>query len=73
MTQNDQTFGLSFVGAAAAALAGAMMGAGYGLLQEQDATTKNNQMVMRRAQGGALLVMGLYLWAPSWLRKSWLS
>ena len=65
----NHTYGLSIVGVLVAGLAGGSMGAGYGMLKDPNAT---NDMIVRRATGGALLVTGLYLWAPSFLREFWL-
>ena len=75
-----ETFGISFMGALVAGVAGFTMGAGYSLLKDEapvgnnnnNNNDKNNQLVLRRATGGALLVLGLYLWSPSFLRDFWL-
>lgn len=63
------TFGMTIVGTLMSALAGMTLGAGYGLLTDPSIST---EMVTRRASGGALFVMGLYLWAPTFLREFWL-
>ena len=65
-----RVFAFSLTGALIAGLSGMTMGAGYGLLKDPPLS---NEMVKRRATGGALLVMGLYLWAPSFLREFWLA
>ena len=72
-TTCNETFGLSVVGVMVAALAGFSMGAGYGLLYEDQQQSTNNQVIVRRATGGALLVMGMYLWAPTFVREFWLA
>eukprot|EP00584_Thalassiosira_punctigera_P007204 CAMPEP_0172535166 /NCGR_PEP_ID=MMETSP1067-20121228/7291_1 /TAXON_ID=265564 ORGANISM="Thalassiosira punctigera, Strain Tpunct2005C2" /NCGR_SAMPLE_ID=MMETSP1067 /ASSEMBLY_ACC=CAM_ASM_000444 /LENGTH=69 /DNA_ID=CAMNT_0013320071 /DNA_START=123 /DNA_END=329 /DNA_ORIENTATION=+ len=55
-------------GALTAALSGSIVCLGYGLVVEPEAP---KEKLIKRAQGGGLLVMGLYLWAPIWLRQLW--
>ena len=65
----QRSFGITLTGALVAGVAGLTMGAGYGLLKDPSIST---EMVQRRATGGALFVMGLYLWSPTFLHEFWL-
>ena len=60
--------GISAHGAMVAALSGSMLGMGYALLHND----KDVKDVIRRTVGGAFCMAGLYLWAPSALRRAWL-
>lgn len=66
---NDNRFGLSVAGTITAAVTGMFLGAGYVLLHNDKASM---EIVRRRTMGGALLITGLYLWAPAWMRRGWL-
>lgn len=73
MTSRPNYF-LSVEGFLFAAISGAFIGAGYGLLQD---TNNNGELLhsslQRRTLGGSLLVSGLYLFSPSFLRGLWLN
>ena len=58
----------SLTGVAWAAVSGAAMGAGYGLLI--DAPT--DKVVKRYFLGGACFVTGMYMFSPAWLREFWM-
>ena len=45
-----------------------MLGCGYALLNNES----NAKGVVRQTLGGAIMTAGLYLWAPSGLRRLWL-
>ena len=63
----------SVVGALWSISAGATLGAGYTILMDSDFDDKKAvKKVAWRACGGGLLVFGMYLWAPCWLRQTWM-
>jgi hypothetical protein len=60
---------VSLSGALMAALSGAVLGGGRSLMYDDEASSSKTA---RKACGGALLVVGLYLFAPAGLRREWL-
>ena len=77
-----KTHGITFEGAALSVLCGASLGLGYNLLRfdssnnkDEKAANKNTTLAessLRAGLGGAIFNLGLYLVAPTWLRKLWL-
>lgn len=61
-------WGVNMEGALVATISGFAICWGYGMVTEPD---ENSTKTLKRAQGGAMLMMGLYLWAPTWLRNFW--
>ena len=59
---------LSASGAVTSMLAGALLGSGFGLLQND----QRWEDVARRTVGGSLFVAGLYLFAPAAMRRAWI-
>jgi hypothetical protein len=57
-------------GILAAAVSGFATCLGYVMIMEPDSSTEK---LVKRAAGGAVFVVGLYLWAPTWLRGIWLT
>jgi len=65
---------LSVQGFLVAGLSGAFVAFGSGLLEESMSSPKkkeDNDMLQRRALGGALFVAGLYTFSPAFLRAMW--
>ena len=58
----------SLAGVAWAAVSGAAMGGGYGLLIDAPA----EKVVKRYFLGGACFVTGMYMFSPAWLREFWM-
>ena len=49
-----------------AIVSGAMMGAGYAFFNDED-----ERRFQQRSVGGAVMVLGLYVFAPAGLREAW--
>jgi hypothetical protein len=62
--------GITLIGAGMAALSGAVLGGGWSMLHDEEYTLAKTR---RKAFGGSMFVFGLYLFAPTMLRKAWLS
>lgn len=62
--------GITLIGAGIAAFSGAVLGGGWSMLHDEEYTLAKTR---RKAFGGSMFAFGLYLFAPTMLRKSWLS
>ena len=51
-------------------MSGAVLGGGWSMLHDEEYTLAKTR---RKAFGGSMFVFGLYLFAPTMLRKAWLS
>lgn len=65
--RND--YGITLEGFLIATVTGMCLGSGYSLVKDP---SSSKEIILKRAQGGGLFVLGLYLWAPTSLRMLWL-
>jgi len=69
---NNDTLGFSIEGAVMAFASGFSIVFGYGMIKEPTEPEETPQAkILTRAKGGAMLMLGMYFWAPCIFRRFW--